>query len=50
MACSNMHPEVSGNKDYDDNDADEIKDVHCTLQLSHARLRYESTMLQEEMS
>jgi hypothetical protein len=24
-------PEESGNKDYDDHDADDVKNVHCTL-------------------
>jgi hypothetical protein len=45
MVCSTQ-PEESGNKDYDDHDADDVKNVHCTLRLSHARLQYESTMLQ----
>ena len=39
-------PEESGNKDYDDHDADDVKNVHCALLLRHARLQYESTMLQ----
>jgi hypothetical protein len=46
MVCSNVQPEESGNKDYDDHDADDVKNVHCTLRLRHARLQYESTMLQ----
>ena len=45
MVCSTQ-PEESGNKDYDDHDADDVKNVHCTLRLRHARLQYESTMLQ----
>jgi hypothetical protein len=46
MVCSNVQPEESGNKDYDDHDADDVKNVHCTLRLKHARLQGESTMLQ----
>jgi len=46
MVCSNVQPEESGNKDYDDHDADDVKNVHCTLRLRHARLQGESTMLQ----
>jgi hypothetical protein len=45
MVCSTQ-PEESGNKDYDDHDADDVKNVHCTLRLRYARLQYESTMLQ----
>jgi hypothetical protein len=45
MDCSTQ-PEESGNKDYDDHDADDVKNVHCILRLRHARLQYESTMLQ----
>jgi hypothetical protein len=32
MVCSTQ-PEESGNKDYDDHDADEVKNVHCTLRF-----------------
>ena len=46
IVCSNVQPEEPGNKDYDDHDADDVKNVHCTLRLRHARLQYESTMLQ----
>jgi hypothetical protein len=48
VACSDAQPEESGNNDYDDHDADDVKNVHCTLQLRHARLQGESTMLQQE--
>ena len=46
IVCSNMQPEESGNNDYDDHYADDVKNVHCTLRLRHAQLQYESTMLQ----
>jgi hypothetical protein len=46
MVCSNVQPQEAGNKDYDDHDADDVKNVHCTLRLRHARLQGESTMLQ----
>jgi hypothetical protein len=39
MVCSNAQPEESGNKDYDDHDADDVKNVHCTLRSRHARLQ-----------
>lgn len=39
MVCSNAQPEESGNQDYDDHDADDVKDVHCTLRSRHARLQ-----------
>ena len=46
IVCSNVQPQESGNKDYDDHDADDVKNVHSTLRLRHARLQDESTMLQ----
>ena len=46
---SNMQPEESCNNDDDNHDADEIENVHYTLRLSHARIRYEGAMLQQEM-
>jgi hypothetical protein len=39
MVCSNAQPEESGNQDYDDHDADDVKNVHCTLRARHARLQ-----------
>ena len=46
FVCSDVYPKEACNKDYDDHDTDDVKNVHCTLPLSHARLQYESTMLQ----
>jgi hypothetical protein len=44
--ASGVQPEEPCNKDYDDYHANDVKDVHFTLQRRHARLQYESTMLQ----
>ena len=44
-----MQSEEARDEDDDDHDADEIEYVHCTLRLSDARIRYEGTMLQQEM-
>jgi hypothetical protein len=41
IVCSTQ-PEESGNKEYDDHDADDVKNVHCTLRLRHARLQYKA--------
>ncbi len=38
-----MQPEEACNKDYDNYDADDVKNVHCKLRLKHTRLQYETT-------
>jgi hypothetical protein len=48
LVCSDVYPKEACNKDYDDHDTNDVKNVHCTLPLSHARLQYESTMLQQQ--
>jgi hypothetical protein len=41
-----VQPEEAGDKEYDDDDADDVENVHCVLRSRHARLQCESTMLQ----
>jgi hypothetical protein len=43
-----VQSEEACNYDYDDHDADDVKNVHCVLRLRHARLQYEVTALLQE--
>ena len=45
IPCSKVHSQETCNYDYYDYDADDVKNVHCTLRRMHARLRLEVTML-----
>ena len=38
------------NKDDNDDDADDVKNVHCVLRLSYARFQYESVALEQRTS
>jgi hypothetical protein len=37
VICSGVHAEEARNKDYDDHDANDVKNVHCTLRLKDRR-------------
>jgi hypothetical protein len=33
ISCSGMQPEESRNEDYDNHDADEVKNIHCSFRF-----------------
>jgi hypothetical protein len=43
---SSMQPKEAGDKENDDDDTDDVENVHCVLRLRHARFQYESAALQ----
>ena len=45
LSCSTQ-PEESGDKENDDDDADDVENVHGVLRLRHARFQQESAALQ----
>jgi hypothetical protein len=45
-----MQSEETGDKENDDDDADDVENVHGILRLRHARFQHESAALQKERS
>ena len=43
-----MQPEKAGDEKEDDDDADDVENVHGVLRLRHTRFQNESTALQQE--
>jgi hypothetical protein len=43
---SSMQPKEAGDKQNDDDDTDDVENVHCVLRLSHAAFLYECAALQ----
>jgi hypothetical protein len=50
ISCSGVQPEEAGNKENDDDDADDVENIHDVLRLRHARFQHESAALQDERS
>jgi hypothetical protein len=48
ISRSSMQPEKAGDKENHHDDTDDVENVHCVLQLGHARFQYESAALQYE--
>jgi hypothetical protein len=42
-----MQPEKAGDKENDDDNSDDVENVHGALRLRHARFQYEGAALQQ---
>jgi MtN3 and saliva related transmembrane protein len=48
ISCSNMQPEKACDKEDNNDDADDVENVHGVLRLRHSRFQHETTALQRK--